>query len=63
MIYQCKSCGKEISLFELDFESASFCKCGGQEMSFLRTGKNHKPKKKDTLAMILSGVRDHYKTA
>jgi DNA-directed RNA polymerase subunit RPC12/RpoP len=63
MIYLCKSCGKEISLFEIDFEAAAFCQCGCREMVFLRTGKNFKPKKKDTLTMILEGVKDHYKAA
>jgi hypothetical protein len=61
MIYQCKNCNREINLFEIDFEGKSFCSCGGMELVFLRTGKNYKPKKKDTLTMIMEGVRDHYK--
>ncbi len=63
MIYRCKNCGKEISLFEIDFESASFCECGGMEMTFLRTDRNYKPKKKDVLTLIMEGVRDHYRAA
>jgi DNA-directed RNA polymerase subunit RPC12/RpoP len=39
MIYRCKNCGKEISLFEIDFEGEAFCECGGMEMIFLRTGE------------------------
>ena len=44
MIYRCKNCGKEISLFEIDFEGDAFCECGGMEMIFLRTDENYKPK-------------------
>lgn len=63
MIYRCKQCGEEIALSEIDFEAAAFCECGSREMSFLRTDSNHKSKKKDTLSMIIEGVRDHYKAA
>ncbi len=63
MIYLCKNCGKEISLFKIDFESASFCEGGGMEMTFLRTDRNYKPKKKDVLTLIMEGVRDHYRAA
>lgn len=61
MIYRCKKCSREISLFEIDFEGESFCECGGMEMTFLRAGSNHEPKKKDTLTLIFEGVRDHYR--
>lgn len=61
MIYSCKACSKEISLSEIDFEGAAFCQCGGMELVFLRTDKNYKSKKKDTLSLILSGIRGHYK--
>lgn len=61
MIYSCKKCSREIPLSEIDFQGESFCPCGGQEMFFLRTDKNYKPKKKDTLTLIFEGVRDHYR--
>lgn len=63
MIYRCKQCGAEISLFEMDIEAAYFCPCGSQEMSFLRAGKDYKPKKKDTLTLIMEGIEDHFKAA
>lgn len=63
MVYICKRCGAEYDLREIDLEAAVFCECGSQEITFLRTAQNYKPKKKDTLAMIMEGVRDHYKAA
>lgn len=62
MIYSCKQCGAEISLSEIDFEGATFCKCGSMEMSYKGTRKDHIPKKKDTLTLMIEGVVSHYKT-
>lgn len=61
MIYQCKICSKEIALNEIDFMAETFCKCGGMELNWKGTSKDHIPVKKDVLTMIIEGVRDHYK--
>jgi len=59
MIYECKICEKEISLAEINFEGNTFCQCGGQELQWKGTRKGHV--QKDTLAMIIEGIKDHYK--
>lgn len=61
MLYSCKNCNKEIALSEIDFEGAYFCQCGGMELNWKGTRKDHIPVKKDVLSMIISGVEDHYK--
>lgn len=45
MIFQCKNCGAEYELREINFEGKTFCKCGSMELIFLKGGVGQHKKK------------------
>lgn len=66
MLYQCKSCGAEIKLSEIDFMAETFCKCGGQELNWKGVSKGSYPLSKEALFkqktdLIIEGIKDHFR--